>query len=57
MATKRELNECRNLARNLVETVGPQRALHAAIQYGWIDVANVINREMFQNGSENLPTV
>ena len=49
MSTEYDVNEFRKLADNLIETVGPQRALHAARQYGWIDVAKLISQELLQN--------
>jgi hypothetical protein len=35
----------RALARNLIETLGLDRALHVATQYGWYGVAEEIARE------------
>jgi len=32
------------LARNLIETLGIDRALHVAYQYGWYGVAEEIDR-------------
>lgn len=57
MATQYEMNEFRKLARNLIETIGPDRALHAARQYGWIDVAEVIRLEIRQTDISEKSTV
>lgn len=32
------------LAQNLVQTLGPMRARHVALQYGWIEVAQHIKQ-------------
>ena len=37
--------DCRELARNLVETLGPLRAAHVAAQYGWRDVQMQIDQD------------
>ncbi|MBL4906941.1 MAG: hypothetical protein JKX94_05760 [Sneathiella sp.] len=34
------------LAKNLIETIGLQRALHAAKQYGWHDIATEISEKI-----------
>ena len=33
------------LARNLIDTLDPDRAIHVATQYGWYGVAEEIARE------------
>ena len=49
--------DCRDLARNLVETLGPLRAAHVAAQYGWRDVELQIDQdqEALQAGDDNEP--
>jgi hypothetical protein len=39
------------IAQNLIDTCGLQRALHAARQYGWNDIADEINEEI-ERGSK-----
>lgn len=34
------------IAQNLIETCGLQRALHAARQFGWHDIANEISKKI-----------
>jgi|1_EtaG_2_1085319.scaffolds.fasta_scaffold36809_3 hypothetical protein len=41
----------RQIAQNLIDTCGLQRALHAARQYGWNDIADEINDEI-ERGSK-----
>ena len=36
----------REIAQNLIDTCGLQRAYHAAKQYGWNDIAEEINGEI-----------
>lgn len=41
------LSEEKNaLAQNLIETCGLHRALHAARQFGWHDIANEISKKI-----------
>ena len=35
----------RQIAQNLIDTCGLQRAFHAAKQYGWTDIAEEIESE------------
>ncbi|MAL79976.1 MAG: hypothetical protein CMN55_12825 [Sneathiella sp.] len=41
------------IAQNLIDTCGLQRALHAARQYGWNDIAEEINDEIMRGSSHN----
>lgn len=36
--------QCEALARNLIDTLGPDRAMHVAQQFGWYGVAAEISR-------------
>lgn len=43
----------RQIAQNLIDTCGLQRALHAARQYGWNDIADEINDEIERDGKHH----
>ena len=49
--------DCRELARNLVETLGPLRAAHVAAQYGWREVELQIDQDQqaLQAGDDDEP--
>ena len=42
------------IAENLIETCGLQRALHAAQQFGWHDIASSIFEKLEQTDSPPL---
>lgn len=37
--------QCKTLAQNLIDTLGHDRALHVARQFGWYGVVEVIARQ------------
>lgn len=41
--------QCEQLARNLIDTLGPERAVHVAHQFGWYGVVEEISRQKTQN--------
>jgi hypothetical protein len=52
MASNILTKEKQEIAKNLIETCGLQRAVHAARQYGWHDIATEISKELAVNGPE-----
>lgn len=52
MASTYLSKEKQAIAENLIETCGLQRALHAAQQFGWHDIATTISEMMEQPVNE-----
>ena len=55
MTTREE--ECRELAENLITSLGPLRAAHVARQYGWRDVAGEILARVERRPNSGQPTI
>lgn len=54
MASTYLSKEKQAIAENLIETCGLQRAVHAAQQFGWHDIASSISEKLEQADSSSL---